>query len=216
WFWPNFVAYDVGPMACSRIGRNRILPPESHRAPPISSSIFLGGSSLTYLKSLRQFDQLPPDFEAPRVTPLTVADDSSPDRVRGDMSNTPLILLIDGNHQDREYYADLLRASPSHFVVLHATTGQAGLALCKRRPIDCVVLELDLSDMSGFQVLFMLNIPQIAVVILTRYSNPLLLNVAIEKGAQAALYKGDTSRDILHKAILNAMSVQKDQRRLVV
>ena len=35
------------------------------------------------------------------------------------MSNTPLILLIDGNHQDREYYTDLLRASPSHFVVLH-------------------------------------------------------------------------------------------------
>lgn len=137
------------------------------------------------------------------------------------MSNTPVILLIDGNHQDREYYTDLLRVSPSHFAVLHATTGQAGLALCKRRPIDCVVLELDLSDMSGFQVLFMLisdllNIPQIAVVILTRYSNPLLLDVAIEKGAQAALYKGDTSGDILSRAILNAMSVQKDRKRLVV
>lgn len=138
------------------------------------------------------------------------------------MSNTPLILLIDGNHQDREYYTDLLRASPSHFVVLHATTGQAGLALCKRRPIDCVVLELDLSDMSGFQVLFMLisdllNIPQIAVVILTRYPNPLLLNVAIEKGAQAALYKGDTSADILNRAILNAIStVQSNRQPLAV
>ena len=134
------------------------------------------------------------------------------------MSNTPLILLIDGYHQDREYYTDLLRASPSHFVVLHATTGQAGLALCKLTPIDCVVLELDLSDMSGFQVLFMLipRLLNIPVVILTRYANPLLLNVAIEKGAQAASYKGDTSGDILHRAILDAMSVQKDRKRLVV
>src|SRR5215471_19152214 len=139
--------------------------------------------------------------------PLTAADGllagPTADRVRQGMSNTPLILLIDGNHQDREYYTDLLRASPSHFVVLNVTTGQAGLALCKRRPIDCVVLELDLSDMSGFQVLFMLipraQHPQIAVVILTRYANPFLLDAAIEKGAQTALYKGDTSADILNR-----------------
>src|SRR5215831_20595868 len=137
------------------------------------------------------------------------------------MSNTPLILLIDGNHQDRKYYTDLLRASPSHFVVLNAITGQAGLALCKRRSVDCVVLELDLSDMSGFQVLFMLipraQHPQIAVVILTRYANPLLLNVAIEKGAQAALYKGTTSADTLNESVLKAIStVQTDRKRLAV
>ena len=137
------------------------------------------------------------------------------------MSNKPLILLIDGNHKDREYYTDLLRASPSHFVVLNVTTGQAGLALCERRSVDCVVLELDLSDMSGFQVLFMLipraQHPQIAVVILTRYANPFLLDAAIEKGAQTALYKGDTSADILNRAILNAIStVQSNRQPLAV
>src|SRR5215831_1542507 len=95
------------------------------------------------------------------------------------METSSLVLLIDGNQEDRNYYTKLLRISSPDLVVLHATTGQSGLALCTRQPIDCVVLEIDLPDMSGFEVLLKLiprfQDPAIAVVILTRFANPYLL-----------------------------------------
>jgi len=137
------------------------------------------------------------------------------------MATAPLILLIDGNQEDRNYYTQLLRISSPEFVVLHATTGQSGLALCTRQSIDCVVLELDLPDMSGFEVLFKLlphvQHPEIAIVILTRLANHYLWEAAIKIGAQAALYKGMASGDILNKAILQAIStIQMERFRLAI
>ena len=137
------------------------------------------------------------------------------------METSPLILLIDGNQEDRNYYTQLLRISSPEFVVLHATTGQSGLTLCKRQSIDCVLMEFDLPDMSGFEVLLKLiphvQHPEIAVVILTRLANPHLLAGAIQNGAQAAFYKGMASGDILNKAILKAIStIQMDRFRLAI
>lgn len=61
----------------------------------------------------------------------------------------------------------------SNYDVVEAATGQSGLDICARQPIDCVVLELDLPDMSGFEVLAKL-VPRthhlgIAVIVLTRF-----------------------------------------------
>ena len=137
------------------------------------------------------------------------------------MSNSPFILLIDANHEDRGYYTQCLRTSPPEFVVLHATTGRSGLELCTQQRIDCIVLEIDLPDMSGFEVLSKLipagQHPEIVVIILTRNANQYLLEAAIKNGAQAALHKSMTSGDTLGKAILNAIStVQKDRKRTEV
>jgi DNA-binding NarL/FixJ family response regulator len=137
------------------------------------------------------------------------------------METSALILLIDANQEDRQYYTQLLRTTLPDFVVLHASTGQSGLGLCRRQSIDCVVLELDLPDMSGFEVLLKLiprvQHPEIAVVILTRLANAHLLAGAIQNGAQAALYKGMASGDILNKAVLKAIStLQMDRFRLAV
>ena len=83
--------------------------------------------------------------------------------------------------------------------------GQAGLDFCETYPIDCVVLELRLPDMSGFAVLAKLvslaRHPDLAVIILTRYDNQSLLEVALKKGAQISLRKSVTSGDLLSKAI---------------
>ena len=137
------------------------------------------------------------------------------------MSNSPFVLLIDANHEDREYYTQCLRSSSPDFVVLHATTGRSGLELCTQQPIDCIVLEIDLSAMSGFEVLPKLipvvQHPEIAVIILTRNPNQYFLEAAIKNGAQAALHKGTTSGDTLGKAILDAIAaVQKDRKRTEV
>jgi DNA-binding NarL/FixJ family response regulator len=135
------------------------------------------------------------------------------------MSDATPILLIDGKTQDREYYAQYLEASSSHFDVVQAATGRSGLDLCVRQPIDCVVLEIDLPDMSGFEVLARLvprvSHPGIAVIILTRLPNHFLLELALKNGAQAAFLKTMTTGDILERNIVQAISaVQKDTKRV--
>jgi len=134
------------------------------------------------------------------------------------MSDATTILLIDGNHKDRDYYAQRLRISSPDYDVVQATTGRSGLDLCARQPIDCVILEIDLPDMSGFEVLAKLvplaSHPEIAVIVLTRLPNHFLLELAIKNGAQAAFLKTMTTGDILERNILYAISaVQKDTKR---
>ena len=133
------------------------------------------------------------------------------------MSDATTILFIDGNIKERECYAQYLEAA-SMYDVVYAATGRSGLDLCARQPIDCVVLEIDLPDMSGFEVLAKVvprpSHPEIAVIVLTRLPNHFLLELAIKNGAQAAFHKTIASRDILERTILEAISkVQKDTRR---
>ncbi len=129
------------------------------------------------------------------------------------MSDAIPILLIDGNHKDREYYAQRLKASSPDYDVVQAWTGQSGLAVCSRQPIECVILEIDLPDMSGFEVLAKLVPralqPEIAVIVLTTLSNPFLLELAMKNGAKAAFHKTMMSGDILDKAVFKAISTVK-------
>ena len=129
------------------------------------------------------------------------------------MSDATTVLLIDDDPHYRVYYAQRLHASSSHYDVVEAVTGRSGLDICARQPIDCVVLELDLPDMSGFEVLARLvpraYHPEIAVIVLTRLPNPFLLDVAIKNGAQATLSKALGSGDLLAPYIRKAISVVK-------
>jgi CheY-like chemotaxis protein len=70
------------------------------------------------------------------------------------MSHAPVILFVDGNLADREYYSQHFRITFPNCKIVHAATGKSGLAFCERKPVGCiVVLEIDLPDMSGFEVL---------------------------------------------------------------
>ena len=134
------------------------------------------------------------------------------------MSAFAHILLIDNNLEDRDYHAHRLQVSSPDCVIIQAATGRTGLALCESHSPDCVILELDLPDMSGFEVLLKLvprrYNPEIAVIILTRLTNSHLLEAALTNGAQAALHKCIASGDILDKTVLKAIaSVQKDRKR---
>jgi DNA-binding response OmpR family regulator len=93
-----------------------------------------------------------------------------------DIVPSATILFIDGYDHDREYWVRRINISSPEYLVLEADTGAAGLSLCRSRRIDCVVAELRLPDMSGFQVLLQLvpyaRCPGIAVVMLSRLSYP--------------------------------------------
>jgi DNA-binding NarL/FixJ family response regulator len=132
------------------------------------------------------------------------------------MSDAISVLLIDGNDRDRERYAQQLRACSSQYDVAQAATGQAGLNHYARQPIDCVVVEIDLPDMSGFQVLASLvssaSRPETAVVVYTSLSNPYLLELALKNGARAALRKIAPVNSLLDRSILDAISSVKNDR----
>ena len=131
------------------------------------------------------------------------------------LSDSLSILLIDGHHEERNYYAQRLRLSSSDYNVVQAVTGQAGLAICSSQSIECVVLEFDLPDLSGFEVLANLvpiaRRPELAVVIHTSLPNVHLLDLALKNGAQAALHK--TSGDLLEQTILKAVATVKQDRK---
>src|SRR5215217_1943059 len=86
------------------------------------------------------------------------------------------VLFIDGDHEDRGAWAQAFKNSSPESVVLEADSGAAGLALCRSQRVDCVIVEMSLRDMSGFQVLVDLihydNSPTVAVIMFTRLPLP--------------------------------------------
>ena len=101
-------------------------------------------------------------------------------------SECKAILVIDAHDSDRLDYAECLKVRSPEYAVFQTINGQAGLDLCNAHPMDCVVLELELPDMSGFNVLAKLNSlgrwPDMAVIILTRLDNQVLLEGKDSKG----------------------------------
>jgi|SRR5215467_10103718 len=120
------------------------------------------------------------------------------------------ILFIDGHDHDRQYWIKRLTISSPDWVILEAETGAAGLSVCRSQHVDCVVTELDLPDMSGFEVLLELVpralYPKIAVIILSRLNLQTLAELAIKNGAQAYLVKSHVSGDDLEKVIHQALA----------
>jgi DNA-binding NarL/FixJ family response regulator len=120
------------------------------------------------------------------------------------------ILLIDGDDNSRTYFAERLKQCSSDYIIFQAASGKTGRQIYESVSVDCVVLELELPDTSGFELLIefvpVATRPEVAVVVLTRLTSLSLLNIALKNGAQAVLQKAMISGDILDKAILKAIS----------
>ena len=122
------------------------------------------------------------------------------------------ILLIDSNPDERAYWAQRLKLCSSRYHVLEAATAKTGLEIYQQtQTIDGVVLELDLSDSSGFVVLVRLvprvAKPEVPLVILTRLLSPHLRELALGSGAHAVLFKQRASGDDLDRAIRKAIAM---------
>jgi CheY-like chemotaxis protein len=127
------------------------------------------------------------------------------------------VLLIDGNSHDRRFYVRVLETASPDYVIYEAASGLDGLRLFFSRRVDCVVLELELPDMSGFGVLAELSSfgqrIEIPVIILTRLDFLSLRELALLNGAANGFCKSIDAADLLHTAILEATStIRKVQR----
>ncbi len=130
-------------------------------------------------------------------------------------STCATILIIDDNHADLRYWSDIVKKFPSNYTVLEASDYKSGLAICRDRTVDCVLLDLDMPE-SGFRVLLELipnrRNPEKAVVILTHLVHPTLSEIAKENGAVAYLVKQRTPSEDLDTVIQRALrSVKSTQ-----
>lgn len=127
------------------------------------------------------------------------------------------ILFIDSHDHDRQYWVKRLTISSPEYVVLEADTGAAGLAICQSQLVDCVVTELTLSDMSGFDILVKLvpiaSNPEIAVIILSRINLPPMAKLALNNGARAYFIKSRISGEYLDLAIHKALATLGPTRK---
>ena len=121
------------------------------------------------------------------------------------------VLLIDPHKEDREYWAERLTISSKDYLVLQADTGAQGFAICRSQRVDCIVTELTLPDMSGFQVLIDLipraYRPNMAVIMLARLKLDSIVSLAKTNGAQAYLVKSQISGEDLDHAIRKAIAI---------
>src|SRR4029078_3006574 len=135
--------------------------------------------------------------------------------------STTSVLLIDGSKNQRAYWADQLKSCAPDFQILEASDGQSGLDLYRSRRIDCVILELGLSDQSVFRILGKLvpvaSRPHVAVIVLTKFPDRGVRELAERSGAYACFHKDHTTGEDLDKAIRDAVAfvgqMPKEARR---
>ncbi len=126
-------------------------------------------------------------------------------------SQTTTVLLIDPNREDRQYWSERLKMCSTDYAVLEAQNAETGLVLCKSERIDCVITELHLPDMSGFQVLIRLN-PIVhkclhtPVIALSHFVLPSIIEAAKKLGAHSYLIKSQASGEDLNSAIQTAIA----------
>ena len=135
---------------------------------------------------------------------------------RSSASSRLTVLLIDDNPADLQSWSNALRVCSPGYSILEASSVERGLALCRTEKVDCVVLDLDFPEASGFQVLCELipdrERPSIAVVVLTRLVYLALHEMVMHHGAQACLTKHSTSPRMLDKAIQKAVATVTSMR----
>src|SRR5438552_10197144 len=129
------------------------------------------------------------------------------------------ILLIDDNRVDRELYKQCLQISPSaQFEFAESGSAVEGIAKSKSWQPDCALLDLNLPDMDGIEVLSQLKDGSIllpfAVVMLTAYGDEELAVKAMKAGAMDYLAKRHLDSDTLPRTVVNAIERLQMQRRI--
>lgn len=140
------------------------------------------------------------------------------------MSENPktssVVLVIDDSPEDREMYRRfLMHGQDDAFDVVVAESGAIGIEQLKHCRPDCVLLDYNLPDMDGVEVLGELQAlmdgdSTVPVIILTGMGNERVAVEAMKAGAREYLIKGQLTAMELRSAVANAMETASLQREL--
>jgi signal transduction histidine kinase len=125
------------------------------------------------------------------------------------------VLIVDDSPEDRELYRRLL-AAPRGFAVSETDSGAAALRLLAAAEFDCVLLDYQLPDANGIELLQearqrVARLP--AVILLTGRGDEATAVAAMKNGAQDYLVKGRIAGDGLADAITQAVELVRQRTR---
>ena len=109
------------------------------------------------------------------------------------------ILVVDDYPIIRHGLRALLEAQPGWNICSEAATGQAALRKVKRLKPHIVLLDLDLPDMQGFEIISrIIEIdPRAGILALTGQESMEIASGAITSGARGLVLKSDGLRDVI-------------------
>ena len=134
------------------------------------------------------------------------------------MSTPASVLIIDDSPVDRDLFRRMLRNQQGahSFDCLEEAHARAGLDLVRRRRPDCVLLDLNLPDMDGLDLLrSILKDPDpCPVVVVTAYGTEEVAVEAMKSGATDYVVKGSLSAEGLCHVVENALEKRTLQRQV--
>jgi|GEM_PF-846328 len=133
------------------------------------------------------------------------------------MENAWTLLIVDDSAADRTIYRRYLSQDLHHrYTVFDANCAEQGLALCQQHRFDLILLDFQLPDMSGLQMLAVLrtHYPHTVVIMLTGHGNEQIAVSAMKGGAQDYLVKDSLEEAILQRTVRAALHQAELQRQL--
>ena len=134
------------------------------------------------------------------------------------MSTPARILVVDDNPVDRDLFRRLLRrqCGTRSFECLEGDHGRAGLDQFRRERPDCVLLDLNLPDIDGLELLrsILREKDPCPVIVVTAYGSEQVAGEAMKSGAADCVVKGSVSAEGLAHVIENALEKRALQRKV--
>jgi len=126
------------------------------------------------------------------------------------------ILHLEDNQADSNMMLKLLGDSSIKYDYTNASSLRQGIEIVQQRNIAIVLLDLNLSDSTGFKTLthFLEQGPHIPVIVITSTNNEIIGNQSVKAGAQDFLVKGQFDGKLLGRAIRYAIQRHGTQQKL--
>ena len=132
------------------------------------------------------------------------------------MESTWNLLIVDDSQADRTIYRRYLSQDPhQNYTIFEANCAEKGLALCQHQRFDVMLLDLQLPDMSGLQVLDRVKVqhPETSVIMLTAYGDERIAVQAMKGGARDYLIKDSLRGNGLQRTVRTVVQqVQLEQQ----
>jgi signal transduction histidine kinase len=120
------------------------------------------------------------------------------------------ILIVDDSREDRAILRRMLRETGQAYSLSEAENGAEGLRMARQSPPDCILLDLQLPDMSGLEFLDAVSDDRLGglpfpVAMLTGLNDTDEASAALGRGAQDYVIKGTLSAHGLLRVIENTI-----------
>ena len=130
--------------------------------------------------------------------------------------NKPQVLIVDDSFMNREMLNEILN---DEYRIIEANDGKEALEIIskKRRKIDCVLLDITMKEVDGFEVLETMTNMQwlnsLPVIIISSESAPFFIKKAYTLGAVDYISR-PFDADVVKRRVKNTVALYANQKKL--